>query len=138
AMTAKAAELTVLEIAFHDALVLTDLGISIPEGATVRGIAFEVRRNADAGSAADDTIQVVRNGSPVGVNHAKDGAWPMTLTYTTYGGPTDTWGVSWLPADFRSSGFGISIAPRYTGPSAGKDPAPIDSGRGDIVYVPPW
>jgi hypothetical protein len=86
--------------------------------------------------AVDDSVQILRNGAPVGFDRRQTGAWPVALTYATYGGPSDTWGVTWSPADLRSSGFGISIAARYTS-SLGNDRAHIDSVRVTVVYTRP-
>jgi hypothetical protein len=136
-MTTRAAELTLVTIDYLDALVLTGFNVSIPENATIVGIQFQVRRNADDGFAVDDAIRILQNGSPVGLDHRQAGAWPRELTYMIYGGMNDAWGVSWVPEDFRSAGFGISIAPRYTGPTAGNDRAHIDSARATVFYYLP-
>jgi hypothetical protein len=50
------------------------------------------------------------------------------------GGDNDTWGVSWTPADFRSNGFAVSIAAKYTGPSNANGRASIDSVHVAVSY----
>jgi hypothetical protein len=136
-MTTNAAELTLVTIDYRDALVLTGFNVSIPENATILGVQFRIRRNADDGFAIDDAVQIVQNGSPVGLDHRQPGAWPKELAYAVYGGADDTWSVPWHAADFRSSGFGISIAPQYTGLTAGNDRAHIDSARVTVFYTTP-
>lgn len=135
--TIQAAELTLVAINYDDPIVLTDFDVTLPSSATIRGIQFEVRRNADGGFAEDDTVQLVVNGVPVGANHAQSGPWPMTLSYARYGGADDAWGVALTPADLAASGFGISVAPRYTGPTAGNDRAHVDSVHLLVYYATP-
>jgi hypothetical protein len=135
--TVSAAELVLVDIDYHDAIQVTDFGISIADGATVKGIQFDVHRNADDGFAIDDSVKVVQGGTAVGGEHAGNEAWPQDLEDATYGGPEHTWGVTWTPADLRASGFGISVAPRYTGPASGNDRAHIDSVRARVFFAPP-
>jgi hypothetical protein len=118
---------------YHDALLLTDFGLSVPDGATVTGIQFDLQHNSDQGETVDDAVQVLLNGVPMGTDHSAAGPWPSALTDTTYGGRTDTWGVSWTPADVRSSGFGLSIAPKFTA-TKGNDRAHIDSVHATVFY----
>jgi hypothetical protein len=135
--TVTAAELVLVDIHYHDALLVTDFGISIPDGSSVKGIQFVVHRNADDGFAVDHSVKIVQGGAALGNEHARTEAWSTSLDYATYGGPDDTWGVTWVPSDFRSTGFGISMAPRYTGPAAGNDRAHVDSVRARVFYLPP-
>jgi hypothetical protein len=129
--------LTLVTIDYLDALVLTGFNVQIPENATITGVQFQIRRNADDGFAVDDSVRILRDGAPVGVNRARNAAWSRNLAYVTYGGMNDTWGVEWMPADFRSAGFGISMAPRYTGLTAGNDRAHVDSARVTVFYASP-
>jgi hypothetical protein len=132
--TADAAQLVVVDSPYDDSLLLEDFQLSIPDGAMISGIQFDVRHATESGNALDDTVKILRNGAPVGVNHELPQSWPKSLTYTTYGNASDSWGVQWTASDLRSTGFGLSISPRYTGPSAGNDHAYIDSIRATIFY----
>jgi hypothetical protein len=132
-MTTSAAELIAIDAPYHDGLVVTNFGLTVPDGATIAGIQFDVRRNADGSEGIDSTVRVLQNGAPVGTDHAQMGAWPTTLTYVTYGGATDTWGAAWTAADVRATGFGISIAPQYTA-TKGNDRLHIDSVRATVFY----
>ena len=134
-MTSSAATLTMVATSYFDSLVVTNFGLSVPDGATIQGIQFDVRRATMFGEGEDKSIQVVQNGAQVGTNHRQTGtAWPTTLTYVTYGGATDTWGASWTAADVRAAGFGIAITPQYTA-MAGNDPAYVDSVRVTVYYT---
>jgi hypothetical protein len=129
-----AAEVVLVDTPYHDALVLTHFGLSVPDGAAVVGIQFDVQRNSDEGETVDVAVQVLQNGAPAGTDHSQTGSWPSSLTYTTYGGRSDTWGVSLTPADVRSSGFGLLIAPKITA-TKGNDRAHIDSVRATVYYA---
>jgi hypothetical protein len=133
--TTSAAELVLVVSGYDDALVLTKFHLNVPDNATILGLVFDVRREADDGFAADDAVRILKNGAAIGVDHAQNVAWPLVLTSATYGGAADTWGVSWTAADVRSDGFGISIAPKYTGPSSGNDRAHIDSVKATAIYT---
>jgi hypothetical protein len=136
-MTTNAAELILVAIPYDDALLLTNFGVSIPDNATVTGIQFKIRRATITGSGVDDRVQVLQNGAALGGNQALPDSWPGILTYASYGGAYELWGASWTPADIRSSGFGVSIAPKYIGPSAGNERAYIDSVRVTVFYRTP-
>jgi hypothetical protein len=79
-------------------------------------------------------VRAVQGGATVGAEHALATTWPTTFTDATYGGPNDLWAVSWLPADVRSGGFGLSIAAAYTGTS-GNERARVDSVRATVFYT---
>jgi hypothetical protein len=136
-MTFNAAELTLVTGDFHDALVLTGFHASLPDDATVVGLAFKIDRNADDAFATDDSVRILKDGSPVGIDHRQTGAWPRQLTNVTYGGMGDTWGVDWSLNDVRSDGFGISVAPKYTALSDGNDRAHVDVAAVTIFYTTP-
>ena len=129
-----AAEITLSSGNVTDALLLSSFGLSVPDGAIIRGIAVDIRRSSDSGLVVDGLIQLLQNGAVAGTNHAKTGSWPMTLTYETYGGPGDTWGLTLTAADLRASDFGLSISPRYTDVS-GNDRGYVDAVRATVFYV---
>jgi hypothetical protein len=132
--TGKDAQLTLIDTMYQDSLLMTDFGISLPAEATVVGIQFDVSRNADQGEAVDDSVRVLRGGMPVSIDHAQSTPWPKSLAVGTYGGPNDTWGIAWRAADVTSSGFGVSIAPRFTA-TTGNDRAHVDSVKATVYYV---
>jgi hypothetical protein len=121
---------------YNDGLVVTSFGLSIPPDGTIQGIAFDVSRMADDGNAQDAAIRVIQAGMPVGTDHAAAAAWPPAFSVATYGGPTDTWGVSWTGKDFASPAFGLSITPRQTAVTGGADNVDVDSVRVTVFYTP--
>jgi len=130
------AEQTLVKIAYQDPLLLRDFGIQLPAGATIRGIAFDVLRGSDSeGVAVDYAVRVLRDGQPTGDDKKqRNGTWPGSLAYVTYGGPTDAWGASWSPADVTSPEFGLSLAAAYTD-TAGNARAYVDYARVSIHYT---
>jgi hypothetical protein len=130
-----AAEQTLVLIAYNDPLAVTDFRIAVPAGATIRGIQFEVRRSADEPQVFDDSVRLLRDGRAVGTEHRRTDAWPASLAYATYGGPTDTWGEIWTPADIQAAGFGIAVAARWGVPDSNAR-AYIDYVRATIYYSP--
>lgn len=102
-------------------LFIEGLGFNIPTGASIQGIQVQVFRGANRSNAVSDvTVQLLKAGVAAGSNKAQGGFWPQILwnSYvqptqggipTTYGGPTDLWGASWLPSDINNATFGIQI-----------------------------
>jgi hypothetical protein len=128
-----AAEVVLVDTPYHDALLLTDFHLSVPVDATVVGIQFDLERDSLEGETVDVAVQVLQNGIPVGADHSLANAWPQALTSTTFGGKSDTWGVSWTPADVNASGFGLAVTPKITA-TKGNDRAHIDSVRATVFY----
>ncbi len=84
-------------------------GINIPPSATIVGIEVRHKRRGTISGYNDRTIQLIKGGTAQGNNKAAQ-SWPTTLAFSsTYGGPTDLWGLTWSPSDF-GSGFGVGIA----------------------------
>jgi hypothetical protein len=121
---------------YDDPLVATGFGLAIPGTATVQGIAFDVSRSADDDNAEDSSVRVVEAGMPVGAERATSTAWPMTFSAATYGGPNDTWGVSWTAAVVDADTFGLSIAPRQRMVTGGAGNVYVDSVRVTVTYQP--
>lgn len=118
---------------YNDSLNVTSFPIRLPAGASVRGIAFTVDRSADDDNASDQSVRVLRGGEPIGIDRGSPEPWPQTFTPMTYGGPTDTWGASWSPADVEAADFGIEITPQYL-LSTGNDSVDIDSVGVTVYY----
>ena len=66
---------------------------------------------------ADEGAKLVVGGTIVGslklsnlIGTPSYGNYPATLTYITYGGPTDLWGQTLSPSDVNASNFGVVIA----------------------------
>jgi hypothetical protein len=94
-------------------LTVNDYRFAVPDGARIVGIEVALARTAD-GVVTDDRIQL-----PKGDARA-NGAWPPgpgegPYVTTTYGGPTDTWGATWTPADVNRASFGVSVSVKGAG-----------------------
>jgi hypothetical protein len=64
-------------------------------------------------------------------------AWPATDAVVTYGGPTDLWGTTWIPADINSSRFGVSIAAQTFSDFNSTLQARVDTVTIVVYYTPP-
>jgi len=95
-------------------LVLDDFQLSVPEGATITGIRFDVTRQSIGWPAVDSAVRAVS--STIG---ATDRSAPSQWQYAetvAHGGATDLWGRTWAAADIESRTFGIALAARAATP----------------------
>lgn len=106
-------------------LKATDFGFSIPAQATITGITVEVKKyqtTADSSRQIQDArARIVKDGTIKNTDRSIAGNWPMTSTYTVYGGTSDLWGETWTPSNINNSNFGFAIAAKsgcedYWGP----------------------
>lgn len=94
----------------------TNCGFSaIPGGATITGIAVTISKRvigATLETVTDSAIRIVKPDGSIGTTDRSSGvAWPNTnYAYSTYGGPSDLWGESWVPADFADADVGAVIS----------------------------
>jgi hypothetical protein len=89
----------------------TGFGFSIPGTAIIDGIMVEVEKKASPNSMVQDNgVKLLKAGNVVGLSYASSSNWPMTDTYSTYGGATDLWGAAWTPADINDPNFGLAFA----------------------------
>lgn len=91
----------------------TNYGFSIPATATINGIAVSIMRQSDqnggGNSINDTTVRLLKAGVAVGTNNAVGTDWPVTMAAANYGGPTNLWGTTWLPADINAGNFGVAL-----------------------------
>ena len=103
-------------------LAATNFGFAIPSGATIDGIVVEVEKKCSnaAYSSKDKTVSLVKGGSVSGDNKASASVWPTSDAYSTYGGATDLWGLTWTDTDINATNFGavISVQCNATGKSS--------------------
>lgn len=85
-------------------------GFSIPTSATIAGITVTLRRHTDSGVVVDNTVQLLKAGTPTGSNLASGASWPLTGAYAYYGGVLVLWGAAWTPADINNPNFGVQFA----------------------------
>lgn len=94
----------------------TNFGFSIPGAATIDGIVVEIDRNCSSDSSdncEDSTVQLIQGGTIQGDNNADTGTpWPTSDAYASYGGLSDTWGLSWTAANINASNFGVALSVR--------------------------
>jgi hypothetical protein len=129
-----AAVLTLVDIGYHDALILSDFGLSLPEGAILRGIGFTLQRSSEIGSAIDESIGLVNASGSIGSNRAVSEPWSPTPGMMSYGGENDLWGAELTVAAVESAEFGLSVTPEYTD-TAGNDRAYVRNVRAFAYYT---
>jgi hypothetical protein len=101
---------------------ITGLGLSVPAGATIKGITVSVNRAANRANAISDvTVQLLKAGVGTGSNKAAAGFWPFTTgsnVYTVptsggvrqnYGANNDLWGTTWSVAEVTAANFGVQF-----------------------------
>ncbi len=63
--------------------------------------------------ALDNEVRIMKVGTPTGSNFAQTiTGWSTTEAYTTYGGATQLWGLSWTVAEINAVGFGAALSAR--------------------------
>jgi hypothetical protein len=102
-------------------LIATGFGLSIPAGATVKGVVVTLAKGANRTNVISDvTVKLLKAGVAAGSNKAQAGFWPNTgdhdhfpspsqVTKVQYGSSSDMWGTTIVPADVASSGFGFEV-----------------------------
>lgn len=94
-------------------LVGTDFDFTIPIGATIDGILVEWKRRSTLTTAEvkDVEVRLWVDGAASGNDKADTvNPWPApTLTLISYGGATDTWGLTLTPEQVNATTFGAAI-----------------------------
>lgn len=105
-----------------DILKLTGFGFSIPTGSTIDGVSVSIERHAStnfkASGVADNTLQLVIEGTETGSNKAITGTkWPTSDAIATYGGAADLWGLTPTVDQINASDFGVYlvVSPVFAG-----------------------
>ncbi|MBN9382036.1 MAG: T9SS type A sorting domain-containing protein [Chitinophagaceae bacterium] len=126
-----------------DYLTIQNFGFSIPSSATICEIHVEVERSASGlgilgSNVTDQSIVLLKNGSPYGNDLASGAAWPGSEATATYGNGllAGTWGGSWLPSDINSPNFGVAISAKLNGVVGLLMSANIDQVRMTVIYDP--
>lgn len=88
---------------------------AIPGGATITGIAVTIRKRvtgATLETVLDSRVRIVKASGAIGTtDRSSSAAWPNTnFAYSVYGGSTDLWGETWVPADFADVDVGAVIS----------------------------
>src|SRR3990172_8996202 len=89
----------------------------VPSGNIIDGIEVRVKRHSlTASTFVDGNVLIVKGNTPQGTDHADTATfWPTADAYKTYGGATDTWGVSWTADDIRAANFGVAFTATHKG-----------------------
>jgi hypothetical protein len=85
----------------------------IPEGATIDGIEFYIKKQQriDYLTTYDTHVTIANNGGAIGDNKADTvNKWPNSYQYFTYGGSTDMWGTTLTANDINSGDIAVGIA----------------------------
>ena len=130
--------------AYSQYLKATNFAFStyIDDAATINGVIVEIERYGDSGGTIKDYGSpklVNAAGTIAGDSKANASAWATSdpNTYATYGGSTDTWGITGLRgADAKDSDFGVVLAIQYAS-GAGTVTAYVDHIRMTVYYTNP-
>lgn len=108
-------------------------GFGLPSSARIDGITLTVVRAARDGQIVDLAVRLVREGTVLPAERARQDAWTPFYTSVAYGGPTDTWGTTWSAAQVNAPDFGAAVRTAFTGFS-GNDDAGVDSIMLSVSY----
>jgi len=93
-------------------LMHTSYNFNIPANASITGIQVNfayTTLNVVANTLRDTICTLLINGSVAGSDHSPTTPFFGAAGNITYGGPTDTWGLSLSPADVNSPSFGFNF-----------------------------
>jgi hypothetical protein len=132
ASTVDSIQLVLVSGSYHDLLLADELGLEVPDGATITGITVEIRKAGDE-MVVDDSVRIIKGGELGTAERASSARWPDELTWLSYGGPEDLWGTTWTPADVNAADFGVALSTLYT-QTVGNTRAYVDQVRATIHY----
>ena len=88
-----------------------NLGLSLPDGAVIKGIEARVEARAAASTLDfDDVVLRKADGTFTTTDRSDAATLTGTLTAYTYGSATDLWGETWTKADVEDADFGAGFA----------------------------
>jgi hypothetical protein len=112
--------------------LLTNFGFSVPSNAIILGVEVSVERSQSVASRVNDnTVQLIKGGTPGGTNKAAAGFWPATDTVLVYGASNDLWGNALTAADVNASNFGLKFR---VNEGAGASTAQVDLVQLKVYY----
>jgi hypothetical protein len=114
--------------------VSSNYGFSIPNTAVICGIEVRVERGEGGllANVTDNSVLIVKGGTITGNEHALAGGWGGADAVATYGSSSDTWGLSWTPADVNASNFGLAFSANLGGVAV------LPSARIDQIRIRVW
>lgn len=93
---------------FSDQLTGTRFPFTIPPGARIDGVTFAFERQTSSGLIFTMSCRLVVNGTPVGSDKGAFDFWPFVDEYISFGGPTDTWGLTLISSQINTA-FGVYV-----------------------------
>jgi len=119
-------------------LVATDFGLSIPTGATIKGIVGKLRGNRTSqpgGAVTFARVRLLKAGVILAPDRATAGL-NVTASEREFGGTGDLWENAWAAGDFDSK-FGIAIAVNLVASTGFTEAAAIDWVKTAVYYQDP-
>lgn len=104
---------------------------NIPMNATIQGIQFDIKEQGVT-AVIDSVVELILPSGTTSNNKSLFVDWPTTLGFITYGGPTDTWGLTITPAQINDPTFTIAVS--CSKDAGGTQTANIDVGRMTVFY----
>lgn len=91
-----------------DLLVASNCGFTIPDNATIVGVQVDVRKKSTLPNQVGDNL-ITLGGDDLSDFTIK---WPTTFGISTYGGPSELWGLALTPADVNDPNFSFTLQAR--------------------------
>ena len=85
---------------------------NIPPNSAILGVQVIIGRLGSVNtSIQDNSVQLIVNGTPTGINHALAGTWTTSEVAANYGAANDLWGVAGgiTAAQVTSTNFGVTL-----------------------------
>ena len=93
---------------YSDYFSASNLGFTIPTGATIDGIACDTEvSSTGAGTVKFDQVYTYKGNTLAGTSQRNATTWTSTDTYLTHGGTTNKWGTTWTAAEINNSNFNL-------------------------------
>jgi len=105
-----------------ETLFTTGFGFAIPAAAEIRGVTVAIRAKASS-QASDKQVKLAVAGAAAG-NDLEYASYTTSFVTRTYGGATNTWGLSLTPSIVNAAGFGVAL--RTSKPAFQSGTAEID------------
>ncbi|MAH50425.1 hypothetical protein CMI37_31680 [Candidatus Pacearchaeota archaeon] len=91
-------------------LKATNFGFSVPGGATIDGITARFKAKQTAFAIFETEVKLVKGGTISGTDKsASTGLNTSTLTFISFGGASDLWGLTLSSTDVNASTFGVAM-----------------------------
>lgn len=124
---------------YSDYLTIVSFGFTIPSGATIVGIVDSIQVQSNSSGAeqvSDFLVQPVKNGAVTGASLNNGNLWPTVAAAQVYGGPSNLWGNTQLPADINNAASGVAVACVSAG-NAGIPAGQVISVTRTVYYLAP-